>query len=301
MSLHRKKGKRIALQALKLIGVLLFIRIVTEIDAEELVRTLNNADPALLAAGGLAFLFSLFTKAMRWHGLSIAAAPWLNAGTSWKIFHIGVFLSIITPAKLGEAGRIGYLKRENMPVNRAIAILLMDRAADVACILLLGIIGVGVLFGWAWTGLGALLILVILLLLLPFISMIQPVCKLFGSIVPARYGSFLAHMGVTTVAAWALYFLWAALLARALGITVELPVLVAILTLTGLVAQLPLAPSGLGTRDAALFTLLTPYGVTPAETVALGMLMFVSIVAGGIPGGWYWLTDRQRGGTVSHA
>ena len=58
--------------------------------------------------------------------------------------------------------------------------------------------------------------------------------------------------------------------------------------------MLPIAPSGLGTRDVALLTLLAPFGVQPEEAVALAMLMFASIVLSCPLGGYYWLTAKHR-------
>ena len=90
------------------------------------------------------------------------------------------------------------------------------------------------------------------------------------------------------------YFELLIIVATAIGIQLPWMVLIAALTLTGILSLVPIAPSGLGTRDAALLLFLTPYGITAEQAVSLALVMFASIIVSGIPGGIYWIKGLQQ-------
>ena len=166
----------------------------------------------------------------------------------------------------------------------AIAISIADRLFDVFCIALIGIGSVGILFGWQWSI--SLLVITIIGLQVGWIfwKKLQCIQWISGAILPAI---------LWTMMSWSMYFLWALLIAASLQINVSIPVMISVFTITGIVSLLPIAPSGLGTRDAALLLLLTPYGVTVEQAVSLAFLMFISMMMSSTLGGYYLLTQPK--------
>ena len=73
-----------------------------------------------------------------------------------------------------------------------------------------------------------------------------------------------------------------------MGIDLPAPVLIAAFTVAGILSLLPIAPAGLGTRDAALLAILLPYGISTHQIVSLSILMFMSILLGSMIGAWYF-------------
>lgn len=282
------------LRHLKWIGVLLFAWILWKIDRPALLATLQTI-PMTNILDALVMLFAqMAAKALRWHLLVKSRGLSPDFSESWQVYCIGIFFGSITPSNLGELGRVPYLVRQGLEPKKGIALVAYDRLIDVGVIGMFGIAAVGILFGFAWFGiivgicaLGALL----LWLLWKQTKSIRDKYGLEPYAALLRHETLLPLFG-TTVLAWICYFTWTVLIARGVGITVPLVPIVSALTLTGIVALLPISPSGLGTRDAALLTFLIPFGVLAPQTVALSMLIFVGALVAGLPGLVYWMQSK---------
>ncbi|MCA9370627.1 MAG: flippase-like domain-containing protein [Candidatus Peregrinibacteria bacterium] len=274
--------KRISLWLLKLIGVGLFIVILSYIDREALISQLQNANVVLLGVSFPLVFLIYFCKTMRWKGLVNAAGISLSLEQHWKIVNIGIFLASISPGKIGELGKAAYLKVAGMNAGVALALSILDRLMDVAFIGLIATLGVGIFFGWEWTALLGFGMLIATLLAVALTKKFERVTKHvpWSAAVPAS---------LWTIAAWLVSFLWITILARSIGIDVPVHILIMAFTIVGILVLLPIAPSGLGTRDAALVFLLAPFGVPSEQAVALALLMFISIILSGILGGWYFV------------
>ncbi|MBM3230777.1 flippase-like domain-containing protein [Candidatus Peregrinibacteria bacterium] len=274
--------KRIGLWALKLIGVLLFLWILSSIDAQQLIRELATADKLLLTLSFPLVFLIYFCRTNRWKELVHAAGITLPMQRHWEIMNVGIFLACILPGKIGEMGKAAYLGAAGMRMATALMITILDRVIDTVCVGLFAAAGVGILFGWQWSAYAIGCILLGAVIALPFRKWLRNLLK------DIALGSYTA-ITLWTVCAWIMHFAWAITLARAVGIETGLPILVSVITFAGILSLLPIAPSGLGTRDAALVLLLAPYGIPPEQAVALAFLMFVSIILSGFLGGWYWL------------
>jgi len=284
-----KKGY---LQALKLIGVILFVFILSRIDREQVRQTLQNADQALLLASFTMLFVVYMIKTMRWHLLAKKAGAKTTLYESWKVYQIGIFFASFTPAKIGEFGRAIYLKKQGLQNIPAFGTAIFDRLADAVVIGILTIPSLWILFGKVSAFVLALSILVIVLLVFAFLQrtsigkkilMVVPLLRLFLMTETA----FLIF-GFTMIS-WCAYYAWVLLLAQALHIQVDPLIMIATCTIAGIIALLPIAPSGLGTRDAAFIYFLAPFGILSEQAVSLAFVMFASILLSAVPGSIYWL------------
>ena len=193
---------------------------------------------------------------------------------------------------MGELGKAAYLKKAGLPAKLGIAIVIIDRLADVLVIALLGIGGAGILLGPRW-----LLFFIAMLGILSLVGLFawrrmpHTHKTLIVAFLPKRKTVLLILL--YTIVSWILYFIWAIALAKSIAITAPILPFISVLTVTGILSLLPIAPAGLGTRDAALIALLAVYGITSSQAVALAMLMFCSILIMGIPGGLCWITQKK--------
>lgn len=281
---------RILLGFLKIIGVLLFMWILMHIDRAALLEVLRHANLFMIAAAFAIVILSYLTKAARWHLLVRLCGANPTFRQSWKLYNIGVFLALITPAKLGELGRAAYLRGRGMHTGTALALSITDRLADAAVITCIAMWSLALLFGGMWALIGIAAIGIVGLM----------AWTLSGKLAVVQWLKFLKMMRTPatmisivlwTSLSWALYFVWTILIARSIGIDLSASLLVATLTIAGIVALLPIAPSGLGTRDAALLTLLLPFGLSSGQIVAFSLLIFVMIMFSSIPGFFYWMKE----------
>ncbi|MDD5469817.1 MAG: lysylphosphatidylglycerol synthase transmembrane domain-containing protein [Candidatus Peribacteraceae bacterium] len=276
-------------QLLKLIGILLFLSILMRIDRGKLVTHMSalNWGGVLLVYASTFIIYAI--KALRFQVLVKSAGLPMSRSASWKLCNIGVFLAVITPAKAGELGKAAYLKNAGMPLTKAVAMALLDRLFDIAAIGIIAAIGVGILFGWRWTALSLLAggFLCATYMLLHKRTALATFTAFFRRHVALTAAKMGMVLGITFVS-WICYFLWTVAIARLVGIGTPVHILTAAFTITGILTFLPIAPSGLGTRDVALLYLLAPYGVTAEQSVALAFLIFCMLILSGVPGLYYW-------------
>ncbi len=275
---------------LKLIGIALFIGIITRLDRGSITRYVLEGNIAMLLVAQCALFGVLGVKSYRWHVLAAAAGAKRPSSVSWREFMIGVFLSTFTPAKLGDFGKVAYLKNDGVGAKTAALLVIIERLADIIILLPLAVIGAGILA----QSQGMLIAALGLFGVVALASLLARYWKTFSAALRYCLGhQALGAVLLTTIGGWALHFLWAIVIARSLGITTPVPVLIAALTGASFLNALPIAPSGLGTREAALLTLLAPYAAEPERVVALSLLMFVQLLIAAIPGGYYWVRRKS--------
>lgn len=282
---------------LRFIGIVLFLWILSRIDASRALTIGRQISLPTFAASFALILAIYAVKALRWHLLVASTGATATYRDSWRLFNIGVFLGTITPARSGELLRAAYLRRAGTHGGTAVTLILLERFADVAITACLTIGGVLLLFGkvaFFWTASGTAIAGIAALLLWKLSQKTISEMSWLQFLAELKKPRMLALLGGLSLLSWILYFGWATLLARAVAIPTPIPVLISVLTIAGIVSLLPIAPVGLGTREIALVTLLAPYGVPPEHAIALGLLMFLSILLSSIPGGFIWLTSSAR-------
>jgi uncharacterized membrane protein YbhN (UPF0104 family) len=83
---------------------------------------------------------------------------------------------------------------------------------------------------------------------------------------------------------------------RSIGIAAPLQAWFLVWPLAKLSGLLPISLGGLGVRDAALASLLAPWGVPLARGVVAGLIWQTVLIAGGLSGGAiWWLLSRRSG------
>ncbi|MBU0458949.1 flippase-like domain-containing protein [Patescibacteria group bacterium] len=288
-------NKKLWLHLLKLIGVGLFVWIIREIDLARLLEEIRKADLTLFTLSFITGFIAIFVKAVRWHIIVKKAGLSPSMWESWKLYNIGFALAVITPAKLGELGRAAYLKKDGMNGITAIGINIIDRLADVVTTLSFILAAIWLLFGFS-IFLYALLALVVISILIFVIFKKTILSKAINYFLPfvkhvLTSSLIIKALGITFIY-WIAFFTWAILIAQSVGIDIPIITIGAILTIASSIAVLPIAPSGLGTRDAALIALLAPFGIQSEQAVAMALLMFASIVISSLYGAGLWVTSK---------
>jgi uncharacterized membrane protein YbhN (UPF0104 family) len=290
----RKQWRRTA-WAIKGIGIVLFLWILTRVDTAAAGRAMSGANIWLLLLALLVLIASNACKAVRWHAFVSRSGVRITLRESWEMYATGLFLGVITPGKIGELGRAGFLRQRGMPLPDAVKLTVIDRLTDVAVIGLLGLLSLGVLFGWnvfAYTTFAVIIGFLIIGVVLQKIPsrMLRALCPSFS----LRSPRLVVVAFSTTLVSWFLYLFWAWLIMTALHTHLPIETFCAAIILAGVVSILPVAPSGLGTRDAALQAFLVPAGAAPPMVLALSLLLFLEILASNVIGGWYWLNRTSK-------
>lgn len=275
----------------------MFLFIISRIDRSDLFLSLQNANPVLLALSFVSIFAIYIIKTFRWHLLVQTAGLKTAFWESWRLYMIGIFLSTITPGKIGELGRVGYLRQLGLGTAVAISIGVFDRGADLIIVAIASVMAFGWLFGWRWGVIWLLLGTTMAWLICFGYFLLNRKRKdwhwltMIGRLMHPRIFFWLLLWTVLAVFCGCLWFI---LINWSIGITLPPPQLMAIFIITGMVSIIPIAPSGLGTRETALLMLFTPFAIPAELSVSLGLLMFVSIILSGLPGGYYFLRGISR-------
>ena len=223
---------------------------------------------------------------------------------------VSAFYGTITPGRVGSFLKISYLADlTDYPAGRCSISVVIDKILDI--IVLISFAAVGCIVSLRYFGIGMLVVIIILatafVLSLFLLTENSWRNKLFATaIVPAIperfkprlqkfacsfYGSTLSPRNLIfplslTFLSWLISYSQIYLVAVALSIKVSYIPFIFLIAVGALVGLLPLSISGLGTREAALIIVLTPWGLSAQEVMAISLLgilicSYIPALAGG--------------------
>jgi glycosyltransferase 2 family protein len=277
---------------------------------DALLPALARVEPRLWVLGAVLTLAGLALRTLRWVWVMRALGHRLPALLQTRVFLAGLSLSP-TPGKLGETARAALLRPHGVPVAHTLAAFLCDRGSDVIGVALLGavagllaasrmplleglsvlLVGGTLVLAWAWRRSD----LAERLLPQRWAGLAEPLTLW------ARIWRPLPAAGWVALAAtaWALQGLLLAVLVAAVhagpGPAPGLWACVAIYCAATLLGAASLAPSGLGTMDAALVVQLGALGVATPDALAVAVALRVSTLWLAWCVGWLALVSFGRG------
>lgn len=289
---------------LALIGIILLAFILVNIDLGKLLDIILKANILLLAFTLVLFIANLSLKAFKWKIVIKAFDldyPFSKCFSGWAS---GFFVSIFTPARVGDFIRSFYLSADKeIPTGKALSTVLIERLIDVALVLLLGFTSVlffAVVFGKEIVSIEILAAVIIFFILFVSILLKKKYMKMllnpfFNTVVPTsfkeqlklNFSSFyesiiglkskkilLAKATLIGFITWLIAIFMGYVLFSALGLNVPFYYAFVIVPLIGLVDLLPISISGFGTREAAVIFLLSFYSISAENSVAFSLLYY---------------------------
>ncbi len=295
-----KPGKKIV----ALIGVLLFAVILASVDLSKVIAILFGISLPLYFFSMLVLCIMVIFKGLKWKLVLKSQGKELPLEEATRIYLIGLFISNITPGKIGDFAKSFYLK-DRVGLTTGIASIILDRLMDVG--ILVGFAAVASISFIYLYNVTVIPISIVLLLSLAFAlaviflfrekyvkMLLRPVFKL---VVPERHRTGIS-VGFSEVFAsvksirarplifffslalgcviWLLSALFLYLLSTALSIGVPIGVILLAFPLMSLADLLPISFSGIGTREAVLIFIFSLFSISPESAVALSTLVFFS-------------------------
>lgn len=279
------------------IGPLLLVLILSTLDPAELFAVFRDAEVAPLAAAYAVPLPAILLRVLRWRILMGSLAGRWRASELVAIYARSIAIGVLTPGRLGELSRGALVARRGGGWGPALWSALVDRLSDLVFLallaagaaalyaapsagdaLLLGAVAGGIVAGSAglWllgrSGTAARWRRRLL-------ARSGRASDGAGTVERLGPGDALA-CAVLTVVSWAVTYAANYLFCLGLGLPVGYLEIAGISAVASLVASLPISIAGAGTRDAALIAMLGPFGVDPAQAVALSTLMLSNVLFG---------------------
>ena len=297
---------------IRLVGPLVLVVVIARTrDRGAIIDAVRAAAFWPLAFATLLNFVNVHLKVIRWQVLLRTRGIAYPTRRAWSAFLTSVYVGMLTPGRVGDVLRIQYLRHDrNVPYAEGLASIVMDRLCDLYVLALFVAVGVirysPVIVGnLAWVTWGSLAAIILgpLILLVPGVaerSMSRVYRKLSGGTSDDGLARFLealrANVGwplVRTVPLTALAFLvnyvqgW--IVGQAMGIDLGFVDAMCLLAVASMLGLLPVSVSGLGVREL-FFSLVFPLiGLTVAQGVSFGLLVFFVIYVVNIVSGFlFW-------------
>ncbi len=291
---------------LPVIGIVIFIIVLLNVNLPEIAGYIANADPLFLALVVLLHIPVILMKAGKWRVIIRACgedAPLLQCVHAWLV---GFVIGITTPGRIGDISKACYL-RERMPLGRGIATVVIDRLIDIFTLFFLAILGT-VVFVYAYSEflqsgfLSVLLVFFSAFLLSAFLVLTKrDIVKgfarpIFRRFVPGKYksgmritfhdfylglrdirkrGRLVAFSVAVSLISWLIIILQVKLVSMALSLEIDYLFLLSVMPVVTLLDILPISFSGLGTREVALIFFLGILSVPMVTAVSFSVLIFL--------------------------
>ena len=132
-------------KAIKVLGPLLFLYILSKADFYQIWTAFTQADLVFILAGLLATVMLPMVRSYRWVLVNRGLGLWIKPGTAFKIQLIGNAAAFITPGRIGmELFRFQSLIKMGSAPQKAVQSIFFDRFFDI--LLQLAVFGGGVCF-----------------------------------------------------------------------------------------------------------------------------------------------------------
>jgi len=296
-----------------LIGFLLLIFIIYQLDLEILYLSFQKINYRLLILAILLIIPIIFIKAWRWNYLKKLQKINYKLSDSFLIYSVGAAIGSLTPGRLGEISRISYLKNDGHSTGKSLVSVVIDRLLDIIYLTALGYLGTIFFFGFyqkiTLIYSAVILLIVILFFMLKKEFHIKLIKKIFSIIIPLKYQkswqtnfqdfwneikiynkkNYFYFFFITFIA-WLIYYCQIYLLAKSIGLD-EIPFFYLAMTVTiaGFITLLPLSFSGIGTRETTLAILLSPLMISIESIILLSELILLNFFIMGIIGIFCWI------------
>ena len=312
---------KINVKLFSLIGILLFIFILTRIDLSSLLEIFLSINLFFLCCALIVNGIAIVMKSFKWKLIVSTLKKEISLSESIKAFLIGFSFSVLTPAKLGDFVRAFYIRDEQCTLGKALSSVVTDRLIDIVTLFSIAFIGIFVfsfVFHREILSVSLLVILAVAIasavyivtrkdlltwLLRPFFNIFIP--HHHKKTVSEYYHDFFSGLSVffqnkkifflviiVGIVSWFPPIVYAWLLALSLGISVELTFFVLVIPIISLLDLLPISISGIGTRDAALIFLFGLQGIPPESAVAFSLLyLFMSYWLVALVGALFWIRN----------
>jgi len=283
---------------LSLIGISIFIYLVYRIGLANILSGFEHIKIFYF----ILFLFfipiSLFMLTLKWAFILKEQGINLSLSELFKIYIIGTFYGIITPAKAGSLIRAHYIqKRTNKGLVEISTSIIVERALDILSILFLSIIGTILLFSKNSILIINLIISFSILVAVSIFFLNEKRSRfvfslIFKYILPkslkekvdASFSSFyksipsiksILFFALVTMFTWLIAGLQASFMFRAFSVDVPFLNTITIFLISVAVGTIPITVSGLGTREATLIALLGLFNVPAARIMSASILLLV--------------------------
>lgn len=259
---------------LTVLGILAFVYILSLLDYNLVLQSIRNLDMKYLFYYSISFYIFYFLKVYRWHLIqNYFSKPLTFKQNSW-VFLETLYLSYVTPAKLGDIARLWIIKKYfNIDKKDSLVAYIFDRIQDIFFLLLCALFGLIFIVDIEISNY-IYLIFVLLILLYIFKNKVLNIFKQKFNFTKDIQTDvrFEIKIFILNSTSFFFYFLQVYLLAKAMNLNIEYSFVIALVSISAIATLIPISISGLGVREGVFIYLLATIGITKENAVVLSLL-----------------------------
>ncbi len=287
------------------VALILLALILRRVNLAQAVALLCQARTVPLALSvGVVFPATLTLWAVRWNLLLRLLEIHIPFSRALLYSLIGNFAGLFFSDTMGGFIKVFYLREDGYPAARAFFSVFLDKTWEVAMLLAFGLAGLlafPALLGNSWLALALPLVGLAITALL--VKIVGPrAAHWWLHVLQGRFRGRVARWAGANVAdllhitgrvpwrGWMqvlgasvlvrfTHFIYSYLLALSLGIPISFPAVVAVMSIVGIIASLPLSIGGLGTREATMIAAFSLLGLPSHQALAFSFLIFLAGIA----------------------
>jgi len=301
-----------------LLGIALFIIIISTTNIVEIFRCIKNINPFYLLLAALITFPMFLSKSLCWNYIIEKQGIKYDFKNSLLMYWAGVYIGFLTPGKIGEISKALYLKKDGHSMGKSIVGVILDRISDFAFLLIFAVIGslffLSSIQKQIIIPLLGILVLFVIFMIFWKAGLLKWIFgKMLSVLLPQKYQKswninlqdFINDLKIfklkdyliifiITALSWLFYYLQIYILAKGIGISIPFLYFAIAITVTGFITLIPVSVSGIGTRDAALILLLSPFLIPKEQIIVLSTLMLAMLLFAGLIGLICWLIKPLR-------
>ena len=275
-------------------------------DVSKALIVIGSADLIIVLYAFLLSGFVLFLKAYRWHTLLLNSGYKVRASYSCVSMFLGLFVSTLTPGRVGEPVRSYFLKKMSSDrMSGTVPLVVIERAADIILLVVVSIAGTLAFISESDTARLHLFEIFLIVLFVAFCIVFTLLNKKFiffiikkannlfsrkinpnlfySAISKTKTKGFPGKLMLATAVIW--FFEGLALYISLLSVGLFLSPLICfiLVSISFLIGAVTFLPGGLGSLDAALIFMISSFGLEINALIA-GVIIYraLSYVALGI-------------------
>lgn len=280
---------------LSLIGIALFIFILSKVDFDKFVLIMRQVRYPILFLLPFSVFFILLVQTLKWQKLLKIQGLNYSFWYLFKIHIIGVYYALITPSRIGFFVVAGYL---NDSFGAVSASIIIDRILDTLTLIIFSFIGafllinrfpnlifqvlffafcfiIAVLFFYSKKRAKFLFGFFTKVNFLKFHKSLKKIFHDFYDNLPRRRR--LLPPFLLTVFAWFLIYSQNYMIAKALNINVRFYYFIFFFPIATIIGSIPITISGLGTREAILILLFSQFNIPVESIIALSLCSLILV------------------------
>ena len=275
----------------------------------EVARQLAGAHVGAVCLGLIVVALTVPFAGLRWWMIARTVGMRLSLRFALRLTLIGIFFGQLLPSAVGGDIVRGWIAfKEGHGIYPTTTSIVLDRIVALIAALILLIVGLPILAGFARPEMVANLALLALAMLIGLVTL-----SISDILVPQRYWPraatavrqvlrdgrrrLVSTTGVCVIALSLVIHLMTIgaveLFAHAIGVGVHYLQFLTVVPAAVIAAMVPVSINGWGVREGVMVTGLALFGVSPDQALIPSMLVGISAMIMALPGGWLWFTLKQ--------